>query len=80
MKYRSLQVALIAFCLAPKPAVAADDEFDSNGVKIRLSRRVGGGLPLSDALAFLRSAGSVTPCVAPEPGATSSRRGHTSAA
>ena len=35
MKYRSLLAAFIAFCLAPKPAVAADDVFDSNGVKIR---------------------------------------------
>jgi pimeloyl-ACP methyl ester carboxylesterase len=35
MKYRSLLTALIAICLGPKPAVAADDVFDSNGVKIR---------------------------------------------
>ena len=34
MKYRSLLAAFIAFCLAPKPAVAADEVFDSNGVKI----------------------------------------------
>jgi pimeloyl-ACP methyl ester carboxylesterase len=35
MKYRCLLAAFIAFGLAPKPAVAADDVFDSNGVKIR---------------------------------------------
>jgi pimeloyl-ACP methyl ester carboxylesterase len=34
MKYRFLLAAFIAFCLAPKPAVAADSMFDSNGVKI----------------------------------------------
>jgi pimeloyl-ACP methyl ester carboxylesterase len=35
MKYRLLLAAFMAFCLAPNPAVAADDVFDSNGVKIR---------------------------------------------
>src|SRR3954451_13580631 len=35
MKYRSLLAAFVAFCLAPKSAVAADEVFDSNGVKIR---------------------------------------------
>ena len=34
MKYRYLLAAFIAFCLAPKPAVAAEGVFDSNGVKI----------------------------------------------
>jgi pimeloyl-ACP methyl ester carboxylesterase len=45
MKYRSLLAAFIAFCLAPKPAVAADDVFDSNGVKIRYVT-VGKGEPI----------------------------------
>jgi pimeloyl-ACP methyl ester carboxylesterase len=35
MKYRCLLAALVAFSLASKPAVGADDVFDSNGVKIR---------------------------------------------
>jgi pimeloyl-ACP methyl ester carboxylesterase len=34
-KYRALLAALIAFCLAPTPALAADDVFDSNGIEIR---------------------------------------------
>lgn len=35
MRYRSLLAASIAFCLAARPAVVADEVFDSNGVKIR---------------------------------------------
>lgn len=35
MKYRPLLAAFIACCVALKPTVAADDVFDSNGVKIR---------------------------------------------
>ena len=35
MKYRCLLAAFIVFGLASKPAVAADDVFESNGVKIR---------------------------------------------
>jgi pimeloyl-ACP methyl ester carboxylesterase len=35
MKYRSLLMVLVVCCLAPRPVVAADDVFDSNGVKIR---------------------------------------------
>ena len=35
MKYRSLLTALVVCCLVPRPVDAADDVFDSNGVKIR---------------------------------------------
>src|SRR5262249_2052898 len=35
MKYRFLLMVLVACCLMPKPALAADEVFDSNGVKIR---------------------------------------------
>src|SRR6476646_7607344 len=45
MKYRALLASFIAFCLAPKPAVAAADVFDSNGVKIRYVT-VGKGEPV----------------------------------
>ena len=34
MKYPSLLAAFLAFSLSPQPAVAADDVFESNGVKI----------------------------------------------
>jgi pimeloyl-ACP methyl ester carboxylesterase len=35
MKYSSLFTMLVVCCLAPRPALAADDVFDSGGVKIR---------------------------------------------
>lgn len=35
MKYRSLLTVLVVCCLVPRPVDAADDVFDSNGVKIR---------------------------------------------
>src|SRR5262249_2192473 len=35
MKYRSLLALFVVFCLGPSLALAADDVFDSNGVKIR---------------------------------------------
>ena len=35
MKYISLLTVLVVCCLVPEPAAAADDVFDSNGVKIR---------------------------------------------
>lgn len=35
MKYRSLLTVLVVCCLMPRPVDAADDVFDSNGVKIR---------------------------------------------
>jgi pimeloyl-ACP methyl ester carboxylesterase len=35
MKCRALLTALVACCLAPRPGGAADDVFNSNGVKIR---------------------------------------------
>src|SRR5262245_27112372 len=35
MKYLSLLTVLVTCCLAPRPVVAADEVFDSNGVKIR---------------------------------------------
>ena len=35
MKYRSLLTVLVVCCLVPRPVEAADDVFDSNGVKIR---------------------------------------------
>ncbi|MEA2564318.1 MAG: hypothetical protein QOH06_5822 [Acidobacteriota bacterium] len=35
MKYRFLLTVLVVFCLVPVPADAADEFFDSNGVKIR---------------------------------------------
>ncbi|HEX5721043.1 MAG TPA: alpha/beta hydrolase [Thermoanaerobaculia bacterium] len=35
MKYRSLLMVLVVCCLVPKPVDAADEVFDSNGVKIR---------------------------------------------
>lgn len=35
MKYRSLLTVLVVCCLVPRPVDAADEVFDSNGVKIR---------------------------------------------
>src|SRR5262245_49017042 len=35
MKYRSLLMALVVWTLVPRPVAAADEVFDSNGVKIR---------------------------------------------
>src|SRR5262249_32665934 len=35
MKYRALLTALVVCGLVPRPVAAADDVFDSNGVKIR---------------------------------------------
>jgi len=35
MKYRFLLTVLVVFCLVPGPIAAADEFFDSNGVKIR---------------------------------------------
>jgi pimeloyl-ACP methyl ester carboxylesterase len=35
MKYQSLLMALVVWTLVPKPVAAADEVFDSNGVKIR---------------------------------------------
>jgi pimeloyl-ACP methyl ester carboxylesterase len=35
MKYLSLPTVVVVCCLAPRPVAAADDVFDSNGVKIR---------------------------------------------
>jgi pimeloyl-ACP methyl ester carboxylesterase len=35
MKYRSLLTVFVVCCLVPRPVTAADDVFDSNGVKIR---------------------------------------------
>lgn len=45
MKYWSVLAAFILFCLAPRASVAADDVFDSNGVKIRYVT-VGKGEPV----------------------------------
>lgn len=45
MKYESPLAAFFAICLAPAPAAAADDVFDSNGVKIRYVT-VGKGEPV----------------------------------
>src|SRR5262249_14111026 len=35
MKYWFLMMVLVACCLMPRPALAADEVFDSNGVQIR---------------------------------------------